>query len=132
MSVCNRLKNIEAAKEAGIIGIQFKNADSLQQDLSLLGIKFQNSNTDIQEHELWTRPHWWYIYLFANKLNVHTFLNILSFAHINIWRNWSSQIGVSTFSSVDEIYISQSIQVNIFFPNYENEISWLCMFVSHL
>lgn len=51
----NRLKNIEAAKEAGIIGIQFKNADLLLQDLSLLGITLQNGNIEKQEHKLWTR-----------------------------------------------------------------------------
>lgn len=38
------MKNVEAAKEAGIIGLQFKNADLLKQDLSLLGIKFDNKN----------------------------------------------------------------------------------------
>ncbi|XP_076903939.1 flavin mononucleotide hydrolase 1, chloroplatic-like [Bidens hawaiensis] len=41
----DRLKNIDAAKEAGINGIQFKNAGSLQQDLSRLGVTFQNSDT---------------------------------------------------------------------------------------
>ncbi|CAH1446528.1 unnamed protein product [Lactuca virosa] len=40
----DRMKNVEAAKEAGIIGLQFKNADLLKQDLSLLGIKFENKN----------------------------------------------------------------------------------------
>ncbi|KAJ9546037.1 hypothetical protein OSB04_025744 [Centaurea solstitialis] len=38
--VDDRLKNVEAAKGTGINGIQFKNADSLRQDLSLLGVTF--------------------------------------------------------------------------------------------
>ncbi|XP_071710700.1 flavin mononucleotide hydrolase 1, chloroplatic [Rutidosis leptorrhynchoides] len=48
----DRLKNIEAAREAGIVGIQFKNADALQHDLSLMGVTFQSSSTDRQEHKL--------------------------------------------------------------------------------
>lgn len=35
----DRLKNVEAAVEAGIVGLQFKNADLLRRDLSLLGIE---------------------------------------------------------------------------------------------
>ncbi|PWA70157.1 HAD hydrolase, subfamily IA [Artemisia annua] len=46
------MKNVEAAKEAGINGIQFKNADSLQQDLSLLGVSFPSINTQKQEHKI--------------------------------------------------------------------------------
>ncbi|KAI3757047.1 hypothetical protein L6452_04580 [Arctium lappa] len=38
--VDDRMKNVEAAKETGINGIQFKNADSLRHDLSLLGVTF--------------------------------------------------------------------------------------------
>nr|GFB23116.1 flavin mononucleotide hydrolase 1, chloroplatic [Tanacetum cinerariifolium] len=51
-SMFYRMKNVEAAKEAGINGIQFKNADSLQHDLSLLGITFPGINTQKQEHRL--------------------------------------------------------------------------------
>ncbi|KVI07570.1 HAD-like domain-containing protein [Cynara cardunculus var. scolymus] len=36
--VDDRIKNVDAAKETGINGIQFKNADSLRHDLSLLGV----------------------------------------------------------------------------------------------
>lgn len=46
------MKNVEAAKEAGINGIQFKNADSLQQELSLLGVSFPSINTQKQEHKI--------------------------------------------------------------------------------
>ncbi|XP_034683598.1 flavin mononucleotide hydrolase 1, chloroplatic [Vitis riparia] len=34
----DRMRNVEAAKDVGIVGLHFKNADSLRQDLSLLGI----------------------------------------------------------------------------------------------
>lgn len=34
----NRLKNVEAASEVGIVGLQFKSVDQLRQDLSHLGI----------------------------------------------------------------------------------------------
>lgn len=33
-----RMRNVEAAEDVGIVGLHFKNADSLRQDLSLLGI----------------------------------------------------------------------------------------------
>lgn len=33
-----RITNVEAAKNAGMVGLQFKNADTLKEDLSLLGI----------------------------------------------------------------------------------------------
>ncbi|KAL8253331.1 hypothetical protein R6Q59_037024 [Mikania micrantha] len=39
----DRMKNVEAAKEAGINGIHFKNVALLLRDLSLLGITFQNN-----------------------------------------------------------------------------------------
>lgn len=34
----DRMRNVEAAEDVGIVGLHFKNADSLRQDLSLLGI----------------------------------------------------------------------------------------------
>ncbi|KAH7670959.1 Soluble epoxide hydrolase protein [Dioscorea alata] len=34
----DRITNVEAAKNAGMVGLQFKNADTLKEDLSLLGI----------------------------------------------------------------------------------------------
>ncbi|KAK9293031.1 hypothetical protein L1049_021015 [Liquidambar formosana] len=47
----DRLRNVEAAVEAGIIGLHFKNADLLRQDLSILGIEISadehNGNHDL-------------------------------------------------------------------------------------
>ncbi len=40
-----RLRNVEAASELGIVGLHFKNTDSLRQDLSLSGIEIS-----IDEH----------------------------------------------------------------------------------
>ncbi|KAF5732143.1 hypothetical protein HS088_TW18G00833 [Tripterygium wilfordii] len=36
----DRLRNVEAAVEVGMVGLQFKNVDLLRQDLSKLGIEF--------------------------------------------------------------------------------------------
>ena len=36
-----RIGNIEAAKDAGMVGIHFKNADTLKHDLFHLGIDLQ-------------------------------------------------------------------------------------------
>ncbi|GMH25926.1 hypothetical protein Nepgr_027769 [Nepenthes gracilis] len=38
--VDDRMKNVEAATDAGMVGIHFKNAELLRQDLSLLGLDF--------------------------------------------------------------------------------------------
>lgn len=48
-----RMKNVEAAMDAGIVGIQFKNVTSLRQDLALLGIDFSlnKDNEDPAEHK---------------------------------------------------------------------------------
>lgn len=34
----SRMENVEAARAVGIVGVQFKNADSLRQDLSQIGV----------------------------------------------------------------------------------------------
>lgn len=34
----NRIQNVDAAIKAGLVGLHFKNANLLRQDLSLLGI----------------------------------------------------------------------------------------------
>ncbi|KAL3523337.1 hypothetical protein ACH5RR_016171 [Cinchona calisaya] len=52
--VDDRMKNVEAAIEAGFKGIQFKNADLLRKDLSIYGIDIStnefNENQDVAEN----------------------------------------------------------------------------------
>ncbi|CAB4316082.1 unnamed protein product [Prunus armeniaca] len=43
------MRNVEAAKEIGIIGLHFKNADLLRQDLSLLGIGISTNQTKLAQ-----------------------------------------------------------------------------------
>lgn len=45
----NRLKNVEAASELGIVGLQFKSVDQLRQDLSHLGINIQTKDQLVVE-----------------------------------------------------------------------------------
>lgn len=45
----NSMRNVEAAKEIGIIGLHFKNADLLRQDLSLLGIGISTNQTKLAQ-----------------------------------------------------------------------------------
>ncbi|KAH7854213.1 hypothetical protein Vadar_011436 [Vaccinium darrowii] len=49
----DRMTNVEAAMDAGIVGIQFQNVTSLRQDLALLGIDFSlnKDNEDPAEHK---------------------------------------------------------------------------------
>lgn len=45
----DRMRNVEAAKEVGIVGLQFKNAEILRQDLSLLGIDISTDEQSVNE-----------------------------------------------------------------------------------
>ncbi|XP_008370799.2 flavin mononucleotide hydrolase 1, chloroplatic-like isoform X2 [Malus domestica] len=47
--VDDRIRNVEAVKEVGMIGLHFKNADSLRQDLSLMGIDISTKQTNLQQ-----------------------------------------------------------------------------------
>ncbi|XP_075083939.1 flavin mononucleotide hydrolase 1, chloroplatic-like [Nicotiana tabacum] len=48
--VDDRMRNVEAAVEVGLNGLQFKNADLLRKDLSLLGVNIStNDNPDLAE-----------------------------------------------------------------------------------
>ncbi|XP_050142659.1 flavin mononucleotide hydrolase 1, chloroplatic-like isoform X1 [Malus sylvestris] len=47
--VDDRIRNVEEAKEVGMIGLHFKNADSLRQDLSLMGIDISTKQTNLQQ-----------------------------------------------------------------------------------
>ncbi|OIT03345.1 hypothetical protein A4A49_36654 [Nicotiana attenuata] len=48
--VDDRMRNVEAAVEVGLNGLQFKNADLLRKDLSLLGVNIStNENPDLAE-----------------------------------------------------------------------------------
>ncbi|CAN6725013.1 unnamed protein product [Malus baccata var. baccata] len=47
--VDDRIRNVEAAKEVGMIGLHFKNADSLRQDFSLMGIDISTKQTNLQQ-----------------------------------------------------------------------------------
>lgn len=42
----DRMVNVEAARNVGMVGIHFKNAASLEQELSLLGIDIRSTNID--------------------------------------------------------------------------------------
>ncbi|XP_048424527.1 LOW QUALITY PROTEIN: flavin mononucleotide hydrolase 1, chloroplatic [Pyrus x bretschneideri] len=47
--VDDRMRNVEAAKEVGIVGLHFKNADSLRQDLLSMGIDISTKQTNLQQ-----------------------------------------------------------------------------------
>lgn len=44
-----RMRNVEAAKEVGIVGLHFKNVDLLRQDLSLMGIVISIDQTNLAQ-----------------------------------------------------------------------------------
>ncbi|KAF6162306.1 hypothetical protein GIB67_008435 [Kingdonia uniflora] len=48
----DRMVNVEAARNAGIIGVHFKDAACLQQELSLLGIEFSTDAEDVTDQDL--------------------------------------------------------------------------------
>lgn len=43
------MRNVEAAKEVGIVGLHFKNVDLLRQDLSLMGIVISIDQTNLAQ-----------------------------------------------------------------------------------
>ncbi|KAL2482233.1 Haloacid dehalogenase-like hydrolase (HAD) superfamily protein [Forsythia ovata] len=47
--VDDRMRNVEAAIDAGFVSLQFKNVDLLRKDLSLLGIHIQTNELDFTE-----------------------------------------------------------------------------------
>ncbi|KAK9919263.1 hypothetical protein M0R45_027872 [Rubus argutus] len=47
--VDDRMRNVEAAKEVGIVGLHFKNVDLLRQDLSLMGIVISIDQTNLAQ-----------------------------------------------------------------------------------
>ncbi|KAM0992483.1 hypothetical protein ACFX13_010888 [Malus domestica] len=47
--VDDRMRNVEAAKEVGIVGLHFKNAESLRQDLLSMGIDISTKQTNLQQ-----------------------------------------------------------------------------------